>query len=89
MSENTTDPTIAGDTGEPEMLGSPTPQTADQLDKDPQEWVTGEEPMTASQRSYLDTLASQAGEQLSPDLTKAEASSHIDRLQSKVGGAGA
>ncbi|MGB7449416.1 MAG: DUF3072 domain-containing protein [Ornithinimicrobium sp.] len=70
------------------MLGSATPQTNDQLDKDPSDWVTGEEPMTASQRSYLDTLASQAGEQLPADLTKAEASEHIDRLQGEVGGAG-
>ena len=83
MSENTTD---SG--AEQEMLGSQTPQTNDQLDKDPNDWVTGEEPMTAAQRSYLDTLASQAGEQLSADLTKAEASEHIDRLQDKVGGAG-
>jgi hypothetical protein len=83
MTENTTQ-----DEGEQEMLGSSTPQTNDQLDKDPSDWVTGEEPMTASQRSYLDTLASQAGEQLPADLTKAEASEHIDRLQGKVGGAG-
>jgi hypothetical protein len=47
--------------------------------------VTGDEPMTGAQRSYLDTLAREAGEQLSPDLTKAEASEHIDRLQSKTG----
>jgi hypothetical protein len=87
MTENPT-PT-ADEHGEPEMLGSTKPQTNDQLDKDPGDWVTGEEPMTASQRSYLDTLASQAGEQLSADLTKAEASAHIDRLQGKVGGAGA
>ena len=50
-------------------------------ERDPQEWVTGDEPMTGPQRSYLDTLAREAGEQLSPDLTKAEASEHIDRLQ--------
>ncbi len=37
--------------------------------------------MTASQRSYLDTLASQAGEQIPADLTKAAASEHIERLQ--------
>lgn len=66
---------------EADTLGSPTPQTGDQLDKDPSDWVTGDEPMTASQRSYLDTLASQAGEEISADLTKAEASEHIERLQ--------
>lgn len=53
--------------------------------KDPEEWVTGEEPMTAAQRSYLDTLAREAGEQIAADLTKAEASEHIDRLQEKTG----
>ncbi len=43
--------------------------------------MSGDEPMTASQRSYLDTLASQAGEEISADLTKAQASEHIERLQ--------
>ena len=37
--------------------------------------------MTESQKSYLDTLAKEAGEELPADLTKAEASKHIDRLQ--------
>lgn len=54
-------------------------------EKDPESWVTGDEPMTASHRNYLDTLAREAGEQLSPDLTKAEASEHIERLQHKTG----
>lgn len=50
-------------------------------EKDPNDWVTGDEPMTGAQRSYLDTLAREAGEELPADLTKAEASAHIDRLQ--------
>jgi hypothetical protein len=54
-------------------------------EKDPADWTTGDEPMTGAQRSYLDTLAREAGETLSADLTKAEASTHIDRLQSKTG----
>jgi hypothetical protein len=41
--------------------------------------------MTGAQRSYLDTLAREAGEELCADLTKAEASEHIDRLQQKTG----
>jgi len=41
--------------------------------------------MTGAQRSYLDTLARDAGEQLRPDLSKAEASEQIDRLQEKTG----
>ncbi|MET0590400.1 MAG: DUF3072 domain-containing protein [Naasia sp.] len=53
--------------------------------KDPSDWVTGDEPMTGAQRSYLDTLAREAGEEIPADITKAEASEHIDRLQSKTG----
>ena len=53
--------------------------------KDPEDWVTGDEPMTGPQRSYLDTLAREAGEELPGDLTKAQASEHIDRLQGVTG----
>jgi hypothetical protein len=76
------------DSGE-EMLGAPHADAgADPAEKDVQDWVTGDEPMTAAQRSYLDTLAREAGEQLSPDLTKAEASQHIERLQQVTGRTG-
>ena len=54
-------------------------------EKPTDQWVTGDEPMTGAQRSYLDTLARDAGEEISADLTKAEASEHIDRLQEKSG----
>jgi hypothetical protein len=63
-----------------DTLGSPTPEQG--AVRDPEEWVTGDEPMTGPQRSYLDNLARQAGEELPADLTKAQASEHIDRLQS-------
>ena len=54
--------------------------------KDPDEWKTGEEPMTGAQRSYLSTLASEAGETVDDDdLTKAEASKRIEELQEKTG----
>jgi hypothetical protein len=53
--------------------------------KDPDEWTTGEEPMTGAQESYLRTLASEAGEEVEPNLTKAEASKRIDELQEKTG----
>jgi hypothetical protein len=53
--------------------------------KDPDEWTTGDEPMTGAQESYLHTLASEAGEQIESDLTKAEASKRIDELQEKTG----
>ena len=71
-----------------EMLGAPRPEEPDAggtTEKDPEQWVTGDEPMTGAQRSYLDTLAREAGEQLSADLTKAEASEHIERLQGRTG----
>ena len=64
----------------PDTIGGP---QGDTTRKDPDEWVTGDEPMTGAQRSYLDTLAREAGEELPGDLTKAQASEHIDRLQDK------
>ncbi|QIG43238.1 DUF3072 domain-containing protein [Nocardioides anomalus] len=57
--------------------------SGDSAVKDPEEWVTGDEPMTGAQRSYLDTLAREAGEEIPADLTKAQASEHIERLQAK------
>jgi hypothetical protein len=41
--------------------------------------------MTGPQRSYLNTLAQEAGEQVPEDLTKAQASELIDRLQQRTG----
>ena len=67
------------------VLGAETPGEGSSTVKDPSDWVTGSEPMTGAQASYLDTLARQAGEQLPADLNKAEASEHIDRLQNKTG----
>ncbi len=54
---------------------------------DPHDWKTGDEPMTAAQRSYLETLAREAGEELSGEieLTKAEAALRIEELQKKTG----
>lgn len=53
--------------------------------KNPDDWTTGDEPMTGAQRSYLHTLAQEAGEEVGDDLTKAEASQKIDELQQKTG----
>jgi hypothetical protein len=53
--------------------------------KDPDEWTTGDEPMTGAQRSYLHTLAQEAGEDAPDDLTKADASKRIDELQERTG----
>ena len=69
---------VQGDT-----LGSATAEPG--VERDPQEWVTGDQSATEPQKSYLDSLAKQAGEEISADLTKAEASQHIDRLQEKLG----
>jgi hypothetical protein len=64
-----------------ETIGATEPVSDPALEKDPSDWVSGDDPMTESQKSYLDTLAKQAGEELPADLTKAEASQHIDRLR--------
>ena len=53
--------------------------------KDPDDWTTGDEEMTGAQRSYLQTLAEEAGEEVDLNLTKAEASKRIDELQRKTG----
>ena len=53
--------------------------------KDPDQWVTGDESMTGPQASYLHTLAQEAGEPVDDSLTKAEASKKIDELQEKTG----
>ena len=53
--------------------------------KHPDEWVTGDEPMTGAQKSYLGTLSREAGEPLDENLSKAEASKRIDELQEETG----
>jgi hypothetical protein len=53
--------------------------------EDPDQWVTGDEKMTGPQASYLQTLAQEAGEEIAPDLGKAEASKKIDELQHRTG----
>jgi hypothetical protein len=54
-------------------------------EKDPADWVTGDEPMTGPQRSYLETLSREAGEPFDESLSKAEASRRIDELQHRTG----
>lgn len=53
--------------------------------KNPDEWVTGDEPMTGAQKSYLSTLCEEAGETLDEHLSKAQASKRIEELQQKTG----
>ncbi len=53
--------------------------------KDPDEWTTGEEPMTGAQASYLKTLSDEAKVPFEEGLTKAQASKRIDELQHITG----
>ncbi|MEJ7557128.1 MAG: DUF3072 domain-containing protein [Pedobacter sp.] len=53
--------------------------------KDPDEWTTGDEPMTGAQHSYLKTLSDEAKEEFDETLNKSEASKRIDELQHKTG----
>ena len=53
--------------------------------KPPEDWTTGDEPMTGAQRSYLKTLSEEAKVDFDESLTKAEASKRIDELQAITG----
>ena len=64
---------------DPKTGANPTAQKA------PEDWVTGDEPMTGPQASYLQTLAQEAGEEVADDLTKAQASERIEELQARTG----
>jgi len=68
-------------------MQNPKSQTRDNTEKDPDDWVSGDEPMTGAQASYLKTLSEQAREPSAyhERLTKAQASKAIDRLKEKVG----
>lgn len=82
-SASSSDPNVSSSSDD--VLGGTGPDPDNPASKDPSEWVTGDEPMTGPQRSYLDTLAREAGEEIPADLTKAQASEHIDRLQQSTG----
>jgi len=72
-----------------DMFGPMTDPLSNNAEKDPDDWTTGEEPMTGPQRSYLSTLAQEAGEAPpAGDLTKAAASKRIDELQDRTGRTG-
>lgn len=53
------------------------------LQRDPDEWKTGDEPMTPAQRSYLETLSRDTDTTFDENLTKAEASKLIDELRER------
>ncbi|MBB4857652.1 hypothetical protein HNO88_000963 [Novosphingobium chloroacetimidivorans] len=55
-------------------------------EKDPDNWVSGHDPMTGAQASYLTTLCEEAKiDPPSADLNKADASKMIDELKQKLG----
>jgi hypothetical protein len=54
-------------------------------EKDPEDWTTGNEPMTGPQASYLKTLCQEAKVEFDESLTKAEASLKIEELQRMTG----
>ena len=70
-----------------DTIDKPKQQPTGNAAKDPDDWVTGDDPMTGAQASYLKTLTEQAHDPkaFDDDLTKAEASKRIDALRDKVG----
>jgi len=76
------DPGVPGVKLPPDQPGQ---GTGSNTEKDPDEWVTGAEPMTGAQASYLRTLSQEANEPFDEGLTKAEASKRIDELQARTG----
>ena len=69
----------------PEHENPKTGEDHSNRDKNPDDWTTGDEPMTGAQASYLKTLSEEAGESFDDGLSKAEASKRIDALQDKTG----
>jgi hypothetical protein len=62
----------------------PIAQKAENAKRHPEEWVTGDVPMTEAQASALSRLCEDAGEPFDPDLSKAQASQRIDELQARA-----
>ena len=67
------------------MIDNPKTHPTSNAEKDPDDWTTGDEPMTGAQASYLKTLSEEAGEGFDDRLNKAEASKRIDALQEETG----
>ena len=79
---------MADDASTPSDATGNNPEVTHNPERDPAKWVTGGEPSTGAQESYLSTLAKEAGEDTPTGLTKAEASQEIERLQSETGRGG-
>lgn len=58
---------------------------ADNTQKDPKDWVSGDDPVTGAQESYLKTLSERAHKPVPKPSTKAEASELIDQMKDKAG----
>jgi hypothetical protein len=67
-------------------MSNPQADTSSNTKKDPEEWVSGDDPVTGAQASYLKTLCEQAGcpHKFREDLTKAEASKMIDEMRKEA-----
>lgn len=68
-----------------EAKANPNGLKGDNTIKNPDDWTTGDEPMTGAQSSYLKTLSDEAGEEFDESLSKSDASKRIDELQHKTG----
>ena len=68
-------------------MSNPKTEPTDNAKKDPDEWLSGDDPMTGAQASYVKTLCEQAGmpELFNDSLTKAEASKLIDEMRQQAG----
>ncbi|WP_077354200.1 DUF3072 domain-containing protein [Brevundimonas sp. LM2] len=62
------------------------PDPPTNTEKDPSDWVSGNDPMTGAQASYLKTLSEEVNEPeaFAADLDKAEASRRIDDLKGRL-----
>ena len=67
-------------------MSNPKTEPTDNTRKDPDEWVSGNDPMTGAQASYLKTLCEQADtpDAYNDNLSKAEASKLIDEMREKA-----
>ena len=68
-----------------DLSSDPKQHPTGNAEKDPDDWVTGDEPMTGAQASYLQTLSEEANQEFDPGLSKADASKRIDELQAETG----
>ena len=58
----------------------------DNTQKSPKDWISGDDPMTGAQESYIKTLSEQTHKPgPEEELTKAEASELIDEMRRKAG----